>query len=181
MKPNPQEIKTVKSVVWFYSKIAVVILFVGLFIFATKNPTEHTSLLYVSHNNKVVPFTKFESNPVPLFNNAPGRTLNAAYQSIAGRGTLCTYTVTITTALSLLNDNSSGKAYLEISPDNTTWTTINSAGITQSLAVSITVGLNESVDYNLQGSFPKGWYCRIRTVVSGGSTITMTSGQEVMF
>ena len=120
-------------------------------------------------------------NPVPIINNSPARAVNSSFQPTSIRGTFGSYTVTVTTAVSLLNSTSSGKVFFEISPDNTNWTIVNSAGVSRTLSVSITVGVNESTDYNIQGMIPKGYYCRLRTSTSGGGTVSMSSGQETMF
>lgn len=119
------------------------------------------------------------------YNNAPGRSIvttsgATGYQISATRPASVSYTVSISTAISLLNLNSAGQVFLEISPTNTApWTTINSAGISRTLSVSITVGLNEITYFNVQGKVPPGNYCRLRSVLSGGATTAFSSGQEV--
>lgn len=123
----------------------------------------------------------FEYNPIPVIRNTPGRVVNTPFTPNPYRATIGSYTVTITTGVSLVNLNSSGAVYLEISQDGVTWVTINSAGVTQALAVALSVGLNETTQYNVQGVVPQNWQCRLRTVVSGGATATYTSGQETMY
>jgi len=117
--------------------------------------------------------------PAPAF-STPTRALNTGFQPSATRAALVSYSVTLTTAISLLNLNSSATAFLEISPNNSTWTTINSAGITRTLSVAITLGINETSYYNLQCAVPAGYYVRIRTVTAGGGTATYGSGQETL-
>lgn len=117
----------------------------------------------------------------PSFNNAPARSLNSSYQISTTRNTRVSYTVSITTAIALLNLNSAGTAFLEISSDNTNWTTINSAGVSRTLSVSITVGLNETTSFNIQGEVPANFFARIRTTTSGGASVSFTSGQEVQY
>lgn len=116
-------------------------------------------------------------NVTPAYSTA-ARALNTAFRPSTTRTTLVSYSLTLTTALSLLNLNSSAVAYLEISADGTTWNTINSAGISRTLAVSLSVGLNETSYYNLQCVVPANFFCRIRTTTAGGGTAAFSSGQE---
>ncbi len=117
----------------------------------------------------------------PSYNNAPGRSLNTSVQISTTKRTRVSYTVSLTTALSLLNASAAGQVFLEISANNSTWTTINSAGVSRSLAIVVAVGLNETAYYNIQGEVPTGYYFRLRTVVSGGATMAFVSGQEVQY
>lgn len=126
-------------------------------------------------------FAKAEYNPIPVVVNNPSRSVNTSYRPNLYRACIGSYTVSIVTGVSLINLNSTGAVYLEISQDNSTWVTINSAGVTRTLSVAISVGLNETTQFNVQGVVPAGWYCRLRTVVSGGATATYTSGQETMY
>lgn len=126
-------------------------------------------------------FTIASTATAPSFNNAPARTLNSSYQISTTRNTRVSYTVSIVTALSLLNLNSSGIAYLEISANNSTWVTVNSAGITRAISIAISLGLNETSQYNLQCEVPSGYWARIRTVTTGGATVSFTSGQETQY
>lgn len=120
------------------------------------------------------------TEPIQTFNNAPGRPLGTSFQISPVAAANVSYTVSIATALSLLNASSSGRIDLQISADNVTFTTINSAGITRSLSVSITVGLNDTTYFNIQGIVPAGYYCKLLSTVTGGATATFTSGQEVI-
>lgn len=132
----------------------------------------------ISYNNTTGVISTAATSP--SFNNAPGRAISATgYQISATRTTSVSYTVSVTTTLSLLNLNSSGQVFLEISPDNSVWTTVNSAGVTRALSVAITIGLNDINYYNLQCMVPIGYYTRLRGVTSGGATLAFTSGQEV--
>ena len=117
----------------------------------------------------------------PTYNNAPARALTTSFRPSTTRPTRVSYTVSIATTLSLLNLNSSGTVALQISPDNSTWTTINSAGVTKTLAVSISVGLNDTSLLNVAGEIPSGYYCRLLPTTSGGSTVTFSSGQEIIY
>jgi len=117
----------------------------------------------------------------PSYNNAPGRSLNSSVQISTTKRTRVSYTISLTTALSLLNASAAGQVFLEISANNSTWTTINSAGISRSLSIVIAVGLNETAYYNVQGEVPTGYYVRLRTVTSGGATMAFVSGQEVQY
>lgn len=125
--------------------------------------------------------TKFDYNPVPIINNTPNRPLNTSFQPNSVRGTFGSYTVTVVRNINLANLSASGVVYFEVSQDNSSWTVINSAGVTSALAVALSVGISDTFQYNIQGMIPKGYYCRLRTTTSGGATVTMSSGQETMF
>lgn len=121
------------------------------------------------------------SQTTPTYNNSPARALTTSFRPSTTRPTRVSYTCSIVTALSLLNLNSSGIVQLQISSDNTNWTTINSAGVTRTLAVSITVGLNETTMINVAGEIPANFYCRLSPTTAGGATVTVSSGQEVTY
>jgi|GEM_PF-6094654 len=115
------------------------------------------------------------------FNNAPSRTIGTSFQVSTTRPARVSYTVSCVTGLSLLNLNSNAQAFLEISANNSTWITVNGAGSTKTLAVSLSVGINETTLYNLQCEVPAGWWVRLRSVVSGGGTVAFSSGQEAQY
>lgn len=117
----------------------------------------------------------------PQFNNGPVRSLNSSYQISTLYNARVSYTLSVATAVSLLNLNSSGVVFLEISSDNVNWTTISRAGITRALSVAISLGLNDTQVLNVQGEVPVNYYARLRSVVSGGATVTFLSGQEVNY
>ncbi len=117
----------------------------------------------------------------PTYNNAPGLTLNSSSIISTTKKTRVSYTVSITTALNLLNLTGGGQAFLEISANGTSWTTINSAGVSRTLTIGVAVGVGETAYYNIQGEVPKGYYRRIRTTTSGGASVAFVSGQEVQY
>lgn len=126
-------------------------------------------------------FTVSGSSSAATFNNAPARTIGTSFQVSTTRPARVSYTVNATTTLSLLNLNSNAQAFLEISPNNSTWTTLVGSGNTKTLAVSISVGLNESNLFNLQAEVPAGYWVRLRAVTSGGGLISFSSGQEITY
>lgn len=89
------------------------------------------------------------------------------------------YTVTHTVALTLLLSSGSSMAYLEISPNNSTWTLVDQAGFSRALTVA--VALNDSMTNNVSAEVPAGYYIRIRTVTSGGGSASYTCGQEATY
>lgn len=129
------------------------------------------------------PFVIANTAPVsaPSFNNSPSVSLNTSNQLSTTKNCRCTYSVTIATAVSLLTGSSSGQAFLEISPNNSTWTEINRAGNSSTLTVGVTVSLGSSNSYNLQGEVPAGYYRRIRTTTANGGSVIYNSGQEVQY
>lgn len=127
-------------------------------------------------------FTVSGSSTAATFNNSPSRPVNStSWQVSTTRPARVSYTVSCTTALALLNLNSNAQVFLEISSNNSTWITVNGAGSTKTLSVSITVGINDTTLYNLQCEVPSGWYVRLRSVTSGGGTTAFSSGQEITY
>lgn len=115
------------------------------------------------------------------FNPNPARAVNTNYTISTTRNARVSYTVAITTALSLLNLNSAARAFLEYSTNaGSSWNIINSAGTSRVLSVSLSVGLNETSYVNLVGEIPSNALVRIRTVVSGGGVVSWDSGIEVL-
>lgn len=116
----------------------------------------------------------------PTYDNSPSRPVNStSFQISTTKKTRVTYTISVTTALSLLNLNSAGNIYLEISSNNSTWVIINSAGVSKTLGVGLSI--NETTQFNIQGEVPTGYYCRLRSVTSGGASTAFVSGQEVQY
>lgn len=116
----------------------------------------------------------------PTFNNTAVKTINAAGVQISTtKNTRVSYTVTHTIALTLLLSSGSSMVFLEISPNNSTWTSISQAGFSD--AVAVAVALNKTSTNNVQGEVPSGWYVRLRAVTSGAGSAAFTVGQEVQY
>jgi len=114
----------------------------------------------------------------PNYSNTPARTLNAAGSILsATKPTWVSYSITHTVALTLVTLNGASNVYLEISPNNTTWTTISQAGFSDGVAVAVAITKNQT--NNIQGYIPANYYYRIRSVVTGGGSATFANGQEV--
>lgn len=121
------------------------------------------------------------TNTIPSwsFNNSASKTINGAgVQLSTTRDALVSYSIQHNIALTLLLATGSSQAFLEISPNNSTWTTISQTGYGDGVAVAIV--LNKTTTGNLQGIVPAGWYVRIRSVVSGAGSTTFLNGQEVL-
>lgn len=118
--------------------------------------------------------------PSRTFNNTATKTLNGSGVQISTTNdAVVSYTVTHTIALTLLLSTGSSQVFLEISPNNSTWTSISQAGYSEALAVAVSV--NKTTTSNVQGVIPAGFYVRLRSVVAGGGSATYVSGQEVLF
>lgn len=136
-----------------------------------------------------IPFPPYDSltgkPAAPSLSNTPARTLNTSYQISTTRNARVSYSVTHTVSLTLVLGSGSTTAFLEISPNNSTWTEINRAGYSKTLAVAVSAG--DATTNNLVGEVPAGWWCRIRTAGTGGGltssvpNITYNSGQEVQY
>lgn len=105
------------------------------------------------------------------------KSLNTSYQLSMYRDAMVSYSVQITSTLSL-SGGQSGTTNLQTSPNNSTWTTIatqinNNTG-------SLTIGLNTAnvQSGSLTGFVPASYYVRIST--SGSSSFAWQSGMEVL-
>lgn len=105
------------------------------------------------------------------------KSLNTSYQLSMYRDAMVSYSVQITSTLSL-SGGQSGTTNLQTSPDNSTWTTI--ATQVNNNTGSLTIGLNTSnvQSGSLTGFVPAAYYVRIST--SGSSTFAWQSGMDVL-
>lgn len=113
------------------------------------------------------------------FNNSPTVTLNTSKQISTTNNARVSYSVTHSIALTVVVLAGASQAYLEISPNNSTWTTISQSGYSDGVGVGLS--LVKTTTGNIQGEVPAGYYVRIRTVTSGGGSAAFTSGQEVTY
>jgi hypothetical protein len=104
------------------------------------------------------------------------RPLNSSFQVSTTRNAIVIYTVSIT-VVSALTGTNSGTVNLQISSNNSTWTTIN-------LSYNSGAGV---LSTNVQASpifavIPAGYYVRLNTTSTGVNTATFSylSGQEIL-
>lgn len=107
------------------------------------------------------------------------KSLNTSYQLSTTQSTRVSYSITSTITLTVIVLAGSVIAYLEISPNNSAWTTISQAGYSDGVGVGL--ALIKSVTNNVQGEVPAGYYVRIRTVTTGGGAASYTCGQETPY
>jgi hypothetical protein len=114
----------------------------------------------------------------PIVITAPVRSLNTSYQPNANRNVSVTCSVSITSTLSLAGGQS-GTISLQMSPDNITYTTVQTA--TNNNTGTLTVGLNTSAAQAcaLTCTVPMGYYYKLAT--SGSSTFSILQTQETAF
>lgn len=116
----------------------------------------------------------------PTYNNTPSRTINGAgIQISTTKNTRVTYTITHSIALTLVLTSGSSMVFLEVSPNNSTWTTISQAGYSDGVAVAI--ALTKTNTNNVQGEVQAGWYMRLRAVTTGAGSAALVNGQEVQY
>ena len=124
-----------------------------------------------------------------VFNNSPVRvpvTVAAAangWQIDANRAAIVTYSVTITSASTLLGGQA-GYSVLEICPTNSAvaanWIEIGRSGDGQSNGLIVGLALNQIGGGSVFGVVPGGWFVRIRNVATTGApTFAYNSGQEI--
>lgn len=119
--------------------------------------------------------TGYSATPASVTRNITG----TSFQVSTLQASRVKYTITHTVALTLLLSSGSSMAYLEISPNNSTWTLVDQAGFSRALTVA--VALNDSMTNNISAEVPVGYYVRVRTVTSGGGSATYTCGQETIY
>jgi hypothetical protein len=119
-------------------------------------------------NKPVVPDAATQSTVTPA--------LNTSAQINASRNCIVNYSVSIAVTSTLLGTNS-GTVFLEISSDNTNWTTIGQ--VSNSIAGVVSTSIPAFV---LTGLVPANYYRRLRTAQAGtnGATITSLGGQEIL-
>lgn len=120
-------------------------------------------------------FAKLEYRPMLM--NVVTKSLNTSYLVNSNRDILISYSVQITSTLSLAGGQS-GTVSLQRSPDNVNWTTVGS--ITNNNNGTLTIGLNTSQVQTapLITILPAGYYVKI--VTSGASTFAYISGTETL-
>ena len=115
-----------------------------------------------------------------VYGNSPARTIGTSYTLSSTRAVRVSYSCAIATVLTLVNLNSSARVYLEISSNaGSTWSIINSAGVTKVLGAGL--ALTETSYLNVSGEVPINNLVRLRSVLSGGGTAVFDSGQEVIY
>ncbi len=105
----------------------------------------------------------------------PTMVLGTSYQAPANKNVWVNASITHTIALTLVLSSGSSLVQLQTSPNNSTWTTINSAGFSD--AVAIAVALTKTVTNNVSGEVPQGYYYRLLATTSGAGTAAITNQQ----
>ena|ERR1700743_1780656 len=118
-------------------------------------------------------FAKIEYKPISC--TTFSRALNTAYQPSGSRMILVSTSVSISSTLSL-SGGQSGTITLQLSPDNITYTTIETA--TNNNLGTLTIGLNttQTQVVDLIASVPAGYYYKF--VSTGTSTFAINPTQE---
>jgi hypothetical protein len=106
------------------------------------------------------------------------------FQLSASRDAVASYSVTITTSITLLG-SSGGYVVLEVCPTNSAvaanWVEVARVASAQGGTVVVGITLNQTGGGHIQAIVPAGYYVRIRSVNSTGTpTFTLTPGQEIL-
>ena len=118
---------------------------------------------------------------LPGLQTSQTRSINGTgFQVSTTQYSFVSYCVQIASTLSL-SGGQTGTVFLEISPDNSSWTEVTR--FVNGNTGSLTVGLNttQTIASQLSAYIPKGYYVRLRQTSSGTPTITYISGQETLF
>ena len=108
------------------------------------------------------------------------RSFNSSFQPSTTRPSVVRYNIQIASSISLSGVNA-GSIFLEISPDNSTWTTIGQTTNSQGGGLVVGLSLTQTIANQLTADVPAGWYVRLRTsATSGTPTFTYLSGQETL-
>lgn len=138
-----------------------------------------TGVATYDNSTGIINIPNYTANNPSYTNNAVKTINGAGVQISTTKNTRVSYTITHTIALTLVLTSGSSMVYLEISSNNTTWTTISQAGYSD--AVGVAVALNKSTTNNVQGEVPSGFYVRLRAVTNGGGSASYVCGQEVQY
>jgi hypothetical protein len=130
------------------------------------------------------------SLPSLSFNNSPGRSVVSTtgatgFQISSTRSSLVSYSVTISTTVSLAG-NSTGYVALQICSTNSAtpgdWIEVARVVSGQSGTLVIGLTLNQTGGGNISAVVPSGFYAKILSVNTAGTpTYSYNSGQEVLF
>lgn len=111
------------------------------------------------------------------------RSLNSIFQVNATRDCLVSYSVSVSTTLSLTTGQF-GTIILEMASDSGFTTNVQEIGRmwnNQTGTLTLGLALNQSVAGNVSGYVPAGYYVRMRTVNNVGTpTFSYVSGQETL-
>lgn len=120
---------------------------------------------------------KFFRVSKPVSTQSVSRSFNSSFRPSTTKSSLVSYSVEISSTLSL-TAGQTGRIYLEVSPDNATWTEV--CHETNSNTGTLIIGLNTAQIGGgvLSGYVPQGYYVRLRT--NGTSTFTYSTGQETI-
>lgn len=104
------------------------------------------------------------------------RSFNSSFQPSTAQVSNVSYSVSISVQSIVLGTNS-GNVFLEISSNDSDWTTIAQVGLSIAGVAATTIN-----SYHLSGYIPAGYFVRLRTTESGtnGADFTYLFGQETL-
>ncbi|SKA15573.1 hypothetical protein, partial [Sediminibacterium ginsengisoli] len=106
------------------------------------------------------------------------RSFNSSFQVSATKDASVRYSVEIACSISV-SGGQAGVVFLEISPNNSTWTEAGRFSNSNTGAVVIGLSVTSSVAGQISADVPAGYYVRLRTSATTGSPVfTYQSGQE---
>lgn len=111
---------------------------------------------------------------VPVI-STPTLVLGTSYQAPANKNVWVNASITHTIALTLVLSSGSSLVQLQTSPNGTTWTTINSSGYSDGVAVA--VALTKTVTNNVSGEVAPSQFYRLLATTSGAGTAAITNQQ----
>jgi len=116
-----------------------------------------------------------------VFNNNVTRTLNSNYTISTTRDSQVNYSLTLSVTNPLLVGSSSATVFLEYSIDSgTSWVTISQVSNSSSVGITVTVAITLPNTFVLTGSIPSNALVRLRSVLTGTSSVTYIRGQEIL-
>lgn len=112
-------------------------------------------------------------------------TSSMGYQISSSKNAQVIYSATIVTTATI-GGNSVGTIFLDIAPINSTtpsdWTTISQFTNGQAITLAIVLQSIQTMAGVINGMVPKGWYARIRSMITNGSpSFSYNLGQEITF
>lgn len=126
----------------------------------------------------------FIKNKPTRIQSSASRPLNSVFQISATKDCLVSYSVDISSSITLATGQS-GTVFLEIASDSGFTSNVQELGrFVNGISGTLAVGLNlvQDVTGTLSGYVPAGYYCRMRTANNTGTpTFNYRSGQEITF
>lgn len=122
-----------------------------------------------------------KNKPVRVATAGSTRTLNSSFQISTTNDVIVNYSIDVNATASLAGGQD-GVVFLETSPNNSTWTTIDQGHNQNSVSLAIALTTVQNVTIHLGGMIPPAYWVRIRTSQATGTpSFAFRFGNETLF